>query len=171
MALRASDGFYDGAPQIPQLRDRFINIATAKVATSAYEAFDIGVLKTDKDFVVVNGDRAITEAKYKVQELARRGYTQPIQREDITVLGRTALGAMYAGTESFFIGNYATEHDKKIANKVAWVMCGGDLTGSQQVSEQYLLDLEREAFLSLLGERKTLERMEHILKTGKPLRN
>lgn len=171
MTLRASDGFYDGAPQIPQLRDRFINIATAKVATSAYEAFDIGVLKADKDFVVVNGDRAITEAKYKVLELARKGYTQPILREDITVLGRTALGAMYAGTESFFIGNYATEHDKKIANKVAWVMCGGDLTGAQQVSEQYLLDLEREAFLSLLGERKTLERMEHILKTGKPLRN
>lgn len=171
MTLRASDGYYDGAPQIPQLRDRFINIATAKVATSAYEAFDIGVLKADKDFVVVNGDRAITEARYKVLELARKGYTQPIPREDITVLGRTALGAMYAGTESFFIGNYATEHDKKIANKVAWVMCGGDLTGSQQVSEQYLLDLEREAFLSLLGERKTLERMEHILKTGKPLRN
>lgn len=171
MTLRASDSYYDGDPQIPQLRDRFVNIATAKVATSAHEAFDIGVLNPAKDFVVVNGDRAITEAKYKVLELAGKGYTQPIEREDITVLGRTALGAMYAGTEGFFIGKYATEHDKKIANKVAWVMCGGDLTGAQQVSEQYLLDLEREAFLSLLGERKTLERMEHILKTGKPLRN
>ena len=171
LVLRASDQYYEGDPQIPRLRDYFVNIATAKVATSAAEAFDMHVLVHSKDQYVVNGDRAITEAKNKVLELDRKGYTQPIQRDDITVLGRTALGAFYAGTEAFFLGNYATEHDKKIANKLAWVMCGGDLTGAQKVTEQYLLDLEREAFLSLLGEKKTLERMEAILKTGKPLRN
>lgn len=171
LVLRASDQYYDGDPQIPRIRDYFVNIATAKVATSAAQGFEIGVLDPAKDQYVVNGDRAITEAKNKILELDRKGYTQPIQRDDITVLGRTALGAMYAGTEAFFLGNYATEHDKKIANKLAWVMCGGDLTGSQKVTEQYLLDLEREAFLSLLGEKKTLERMQSILKTGKPLRN
>lgn len=169
--LRASDYYKADGTKIPELRDRFINIATAKVATSAHEAFEIGIGSYIKDSIAVNGDRLISTAKNKVIELANNGYTQPVMRNDITVLGRSALGAMYAGTESFFIGNYASEHDRKIANKLAWVMAGGDLTGEQKVSEQYLLDLEREAFLSLLGESKTLERIQHLLKTGKPLRN
>lgn len=169
--VRTSDSFYSGDPQLPTLQERFTTIATAKVATSAHEAFDIGVLHHDKDEIVVNADRVISEAKRKVLELNNDGYIQKAQRSDITVLGRTALGAMYAGIEAFGVSNFASEHDQKIARKLAFVMAGGDLTQPTQVTEQYLLDLEREAFLSLLGERKTLERIQHILKTGKPLRN
>ena len=169
--VRASDSFYEGDPQLPQLIERFTTIATAKVATSAHEAFEIGVLHHDKDEVVVNADRVISEAKRKVLEMHNDGYIQRPQRNDIKVLGRTALGALYAGVEAFGVSNYASEHDQKIARKLAFVMAGGDLTQPTLVTEQYLLDLEREAFLSLLGERKTLERIQHILKTGKPLRN
>lgn len=169
--VRTSDGFYNGDPQLPKLQERFTTIATAKVATSAMEAFAIGMLHSDKDISVINIDLQISTAKQKVLELANAGYTQKNRREDILVLGKTALGTLYAGAEAFFIGNYATEHDKKIARKLAFVMCGGDLSQPTLVSEQYLLDLEREAFLSLLGEKKTLERIQSILKTGKPLRN
>ena len=169
--VRVSDGFYQGDPQLPALQERFTTIATAKVATSAHEAFEIGVLHSDKDEVVVNDKRLIAEAKRKVLELSADGYSQRPQRDDILVLGRTALGALYSGVEAFGIGAYASEHDQKIARKLAFVMAGGDLTQPSYVTEQYLLDLEREAFLSLLGERKTLERIQHILKTGKPLRN
>ena len=169
--VRVSDGFYPGDPKLPALQERFTTIATAKVATSALEAFDIGVLHDDKDEMVINADRLIATAKEKVLELSREGYTQGVPRDDIEVMGRTGLGALYSGVEAFGVGNYASEHDQKIARKLAFVMCGGDLSESTRVTEQYLLDLEREAFLSLLGERKTLERMQHILKTGKPLRN
>ncbi|MDG1724638.1 MAG: 3-hydroxyacyl-CoA dehydrogenase/enoyl-CoA hydratase family protein [Bacteroidia bacterium] len=169
--LRTSDGFTTIDPQLPALQDRFTTIATAKVATSAHEAFEIGVMHKDKDEVVVNGHRLIAEAKRKVIELANDGYVQKPQREDILVLGRTALGALYSGIESFGISNYASEHDQLISRKLAFVMAGGDFTQPTQVTEQYLLNLEREAFLSLLGERKTLQRIQHILKTGKPLRN
>jgi 3-hydroxyacyl-CoA dehydrogenase len=169
--LRTSDGFTNIDPQLPTLQDRFTTIATAKVATSAHEAFEIGVMHKDKDEVVVNGQRLISEAKRKVIELANDGYVQKPQRDDILVLGRTALGALYSGIESFGISNYASEHDQLIARKLAFVMAGGDFTQPTQVTEQYLLNLEREAFLSLLGERKTLQRIQHILKTGKPLRN
>jgi 3-hydroxyacyl-CoA dehydrogenase len=154
--LRTSDGFTAIDPQLPALQDRFTTIATAKVATSAHEAFEIGV---------------IAEAKRKVIELSNDGYVQKPERDDILVLGRTALGALYSGIESFGISNYASEHDQLIARKLAFVMAGGDFTQPTQVTEQYLLNLEREAFLSLLGERKTLQRIQHILKTGKPLRN
>jgi 3-hydroxyacyl-CoA dehydrogenase len=169
--VRASDSYYEGDPQLPTLQERFTTIATAKVATSAHEAFKLGLLHHDKDGLVMNIDRQISEAKKKVLELAEAGYTQPVQREDILVLGKTALGALYAGTEAFEISNYASAHDKKIARKLAFVMAGGDLSQPTRVSEQYLLDLEREAFLSLLGEKKTLERIQSILKSGKPLRN
>ncbi|NUM32827.1 MAG: enoyl-CoA hydratase/isomerase family protein [Bacteroidetes bacterium] len=169
--VRTSDSFYDGDPQLPTLQQRFTTIATAKVATSALEAFKNGILHHDKDLYVVNVDMQLSTAKQKVLELARNGYTQKTQRSDILVLGRTGLGTLYAGAEAFYISNYATEYDKKIARKLAFVMCGGDLSQPTLVSEQYLLDLEREAFLSLLGEKKTLERIQSILKTGKPLRN
>jgi 3-hydroxyacyl-CoA dehydrogenase len=169
--VRTSDSFYNGDPQLPTLQERFTTIAQAKVATSGFEAFELGYLHHDKDKVVINQDRLIAEAKQKVIDLYDVGYTQPAQRDDILVLGKTALGAMYAGVEAFEIGNYATAHDKKIARKLAFVMSGGDLSEPTRVSEQYLLDLEREAFLSLLGEKKTLERIQSILKTGKPLRN
>mgnify|MGYP006267661481 FL=1 len=169
-ALRASDAFFEGDVQIPTLIDKFRNIALANVATSAPQAFDYGYLLPKKDEVVINTQRNIAEAKAKVLELAE-GYTQPLQREDVTVLGRGGLAALYAAANELRLGNYASEHDIKIAHKVAWVLCGGDLTGEQQVSEQYLLDVEREAFLSLCGEQKTLERIQHMLQTNKPLRN
>ncbi|MBK7335065.1 MAG: 3-hydroxyacyl-CoA dehydrogenase/enoyl-CoA hydratase family protein [Saprospirales bacterium] len=169
-ALRLSDSFFDGDVQIPSLVEKFRVIATAQVSTSAYEAFKYGYLQPKKDLVEINTPRNIARAKEKVLELAL-GYTQPIQREDIQVLGRGGLGALYIAANELYLGRYATEHDIKIAKKVAWVLCGGDLTAPQQVSEQYLLDLEREAFLSLCGEPKSLERMQYILQNGKPLRN
>ena len=169
--VRTSDSFYAGDPQLPKLIERFQTIATAKVATSGHEAFEIGVMHHDKDEVVVNGARVITEAKRKVIELHNDGYVQKPQRDDILVLGRTALGALYSGVEAFGISGYASEHDMLIGRKLAYVMAGGDLTQPTKVTEQYLLNLEREAFLSLLGQRKTLERIQHMLKTGKPLRN
>ena len=168
-AVRASDEFKEGEVQIPTLIERFKTIAMASVATSAHEAYGHGYLNA-KDDVVVNKDRNIAEAKQKVLELAE-GYTQPIPREDVLVLGRTGLAALYIAANELRLGNYATEHDITIAKKVAWVLCGGDLTGEQRVSEQYLLDLEREAFLSLCGQQKTLERIQHMLQTNKPLRN
>ncbi len=169
--VSASDSFYQGDPMLPTLQNRFTTIAQAKVSTSGVEAFELGYLHRDKDKVVVNQDRLIAEAKQRVLDLVDDGYTQKTQRDDILVLGRTALGALYAGVEAFQIGNYASEHDRKIARKLAWVMCGGDLSEPTRVSEQYLLDLEREAFLSLLGEKKTLERIQSVLKGGKVLRN
>jgi len=169
-ALRTSSRFFAGDVQIPTLIEQFTTIALAKVATSAHQAFHYGYLLPERDSVVLNRDRNISEAKAKVLELAV-GYTQPIPRQDITVLGRQGLAALYTAANELRLGNYASEHDIKIAHKIAWVLCGGDLTGTQQVSEQYLLDLEREAFLSLAGEAKTQERIQHMLKTNKPLRN
>ncbi len=171
LVLRASDSYYVGDPQLPILQEKFVAIATAKVATSAHEAFGMGILDRKRDSIVVNTSRQIAEAKAKALELYEMGYTQPIQRKDIEVLGRTGLGALYSGAAAFNIGKYATEHDMLIAKKLAYVMCGGDLSEKTKVSEQYLLDLEREAFLQLLGERKTLERIQSILTSGKPLRN
>ena len=167
-ALRASSSFSPQDTMVPKISDRFTNIATAKVATSAHEGFNIGVLDPMKDFVVVNQDRAIAEAKQKVIDLFEAGYTKPAERNDIMVLGRTGLAALYAG---FQVGKYASEHDALISRKIAYVLCGGDLSQPTQVSEQYLLDLEREAFLSLCGEKKTLERIQSILTSGRPLRN
>ena len=155
--------------KVNHLRDYFMNIATAKVATSAYEAKNMGIVR-DQDVIVVNTDRQIAEAKKQAILLAEAGYTQPV-REKIRVLGREAMGMFYVGTDSMVAGNFATDHDRLIANKLGYVMTGGNLSESTEVSEQYLLDLEREAFLSLCGERKTLERIQHMLKTGKPLRN
>ncbi|MBL0309885.1 MAG: enoyl-CoA hydratase/isomerase family protein [Bacteroidetes bacterium] len=171
MALRASDAYYNGDPMIPQLAEKFQAIATAKVATSGFEAFNIGVLDKKKDLVVLNQDRLIAAAKERALELFEQGYVQKSQRTDITVLGKTGLGALYAGIAAFNIGGYASEHDMKIAKKIAYVLCGGDLSSISKVSEQYLLDLEREAFLSLCAEKKTLERIQSILTSGKPLRN
>ncbi|MCB0556646.1 MAG: 3-hydroxyacyl-CoA dehydrogenase/enoyl-CoA hydratase family protein, partial [Phaeodactylibacter sp.] len=169
-ALRASNQFFEGDVQIPTLVEKFKAIALASVATSAPEAFQFGYLLPQKDSVVLNRNRNIAEAKKKVLELAP-GYTQPIPRTDVTVLGRQGLAALYTAANELRLGNYASEHDIKIAHKIAWVLCGGDLTGAQKVSEQYLLDLEREAFLSLCGEKKTQERIQHMLQTNKPLRN
>jgi 3-hydroxyacyl-CoA dehydrogenase len=170
-AVRLSDEISrEGDVQIPRLIDKFKTIATAQVATSAYEAFNYGYLLPQKDSVVHNAARNISEAKKKVLELAN-DYVKPIPRKDVYVLGRTGLGALYIAAHSLQLGHYATEHDIKIAKKVAYVLCGGDLTSPQTVSEQYLLDIEREMFLSLCGEQKTLERIQFMLENGKPLRN
>tara|TARA_R110002126_G_scaffold124451_4_gene266516 strand:- start:20655 stop:23060 length:2406 start_codon:yes stop_codon:yes gene_type:complete len=171
MALRASDTFRKGDVQLNVLQENFLTIGTAKVATSAYEAFDLGLLQKGKDVVVVNKDRQIAEAKKHAILMAEAGYTQPIARKDVLVLGKQALGAFMVATDSMQASRFISEHDQKIANKLAYVMAGGDLSEPTKVSEQYLLDIEREAFLSLCTERKTLERIQHMLKTGKPLRN
>ncbi|SFN75615.1 3-hydroxyacyl-CoA dehydrogenase [Bizionia echini] len=171
MALRASDTFKKGDVQLNTLQEYFLTIGMAKVSTSAYEAFDMGVLQHGKDVVVVNKDRQIAVAKQHAKIMADMGYTQPVKRTDVKVLGKQALGMFLVGTDSMEDSNYISEHDMKIANKLAYVMAGGDLSEPTLVSEQYLLDLEREAFLSLCTERKTLERIQHMLKTGKPLRN
>ena len=171
MALRAQDTFKKGDVELNTLQDYFLTIGMAKVATSAYEAFDMGVLQKGKDIVVVNKDRQIATAKAHARLMADAGYTQPVKRKDIKVLGKQALGMFLVGTDSMEAGHYISEHDKKIAKKLAYVMAGGDLSEPSYVSEQYLLDLEREAFMSLTTERKTLERLEHMIKKGKPLRN
>ena len=169
-ALRASDQFFEGDVMIPTLIEKFKTIALAAVSTSAHEGFKHGYLLPERDEVVLNVRRNIGDAKQKVLQLSDN-YTQPLPRKDITVLGRTGLAALYAAANELYLGRYASEHDIKIAHKVAWVLCGGDLTGLQQVSEQYLLDIEREAFLSLCGEAKTLERVQYMLQNNRPLRN
>lgn len=171
MTLRAADTFKPGDVELNVLREYFLAIGMAKVSTSAYEAYDLGYFQKGKDIVVVNKDRLIAEAKKHALLLAEAGYTKPIERTDIKVLGKQALGMFLVGTDQMVAGNYISEHDQKIANKLAYVMAGGDLSEPTFVSERYLLDLEREAFLSLCTERKTLERIQFMLQKGKPLRN
>ncbi|MBP7172735.1 MAG: 3-hydroxyacyl-CoA dehydrogenase/enoyl-CoA hydratase family protein [Cloacibacterium sp.] len=169
-ALRTSKEFVSDDVKNNRMRDAFMNIAMAKVATSAYEAFDMGILQKHKDIVVVNKNRQIAEAKKVAKLMAEQGYTQPIEQK-VKVLGNGALGMFLVGTDQMVTGKYISEHDKKIADKLAYVMVGGNLSEPTEVSEQYLLNLEREAFLQLCGERKTLERIQYMLQNGKPLRN
>ncbi|WP_025664851.1 3-hydroxyacyl-CoA dehydrogenase/enoyl-CoA hydratase family protein [Aquimarina megaterium] len=171
MALRASDTFKKNDVELNVLQEHFLTIGMAKVSTSAYEAYDTNILQKGKDIVVVNKDRQIATAKAHAKLMAEQGYTQPVKRKDVKVLGKQALGMFLVGTDSMEASKYISEHDHKIANKLGYVMAGGDLSEPTLVTEQYLLDLEREAFLSLCTERKTLERIEHMLKKGKPLRN
>lgn len=170
-ALRASDEFKDGQIEQNILKDRFLTIGLAKVSTSGEEAFELGYLQQGKYGISLNRNRLIADAKAKAIALADAGYVQPVRRKDIKVLGRSGLGMVYAGANSMKSGNYISEHDQKISQKLGYVMCGGDLSAPTLVTEQYLLDLEREAFLSLCGEKKTLERIQSILTKGKPLRN
>ena len=170
-ALRLSDETFEGDIELPSLRNKFLTIGMAKVSTSAAEAFDLGFYKKGRDKFVVNQDRQIAEAKTAVLDMANAGYTRPVERKNIRVLGRQGLGMVYAGAYTMYSGKYISEHDKLISEKLGYVLCGGDLSNKTLVSEQYLLNLEREAFLSLLGEKKTLERIQSILTTGKPLRN
>lgn len=169
--LRAADEMHEDEPETITLKNRFLTIATAKVATSAMEGYELGILRKGLDEVVMNQGRRVAEAKKSVIEIYDSGYVTPVPRKDIKVLGRTALGALYAGINGMWRGGYATDHDSLVGRKLAYVMCGGDLSEPTLVSEQYLLDLEREAFLSLCGERKTLERIQSVLKGGKPVRN
>jgi 3-hydroxyacyl-CoA dehydrogenase len=169
--LRAADEMHEDEPETITLKNRFLNIATAKVATSAHEGYGIGVFRKGLDEVVMNQGRRIAAAKRGVLDLYESGYVQPVQRSDVKVLGQSALGTLFAGINGMWRAGYATDHDALVARKLAYVMCGGDLSEPQLVSEQYLLDLEREAFLSLTGEKKTLERIQSVLKSGRPVRN
>ncbi len=167
---RVSDSIEDGDIELNSLQNALMNIATAKVATSAQEAREMGILRSF-DQVSMNRDRQIADAKLAVLELADAGYTMPQQAKNIKVQGRSGLALFMAGLSGMKMGRYISEHDMKVSMKIANIMCGGDLTSPQEVSEQYLLDLEREAFVSLTGEKKTLERIQAILTGGKPLRN
>ncbi len=170
LTLRTAAKYEDGEPEYNLLRNTYMTISTAKVSTSAAEAFDLGFMRRG-DEIVVNTNRVIAAAKAAALEMADAGYTQPVPKTNIKVHGRGALGMFKTGVYAMQQGNYISTHDQLIADKLAYVMCGGDLSSATEVSEQYLLDLEREAFLSLCGERKTLERIQSILTTGKPLRN
>jgi 3-hydroxyacyl-CoA dehydrogenase len=170
-ALRLSDELIEGDIETNNFRDRFLTIGQAKVSTSAYEAFEYGYLKKGRDVVVVSQNRLLAEAKQHCLQMADEGYVQPVQRKDIRVLGKQALGLGYVGANTMYSGNYISEHDVKISQKLAYVLAGGDLSQPTIVSEDYLLGLEREAFVSLCTERKTLERIQSILTGGKVLRN
>ncbi|MHC8948473.1 3-hydroxyacyl-CoA dehydrogenase/enoyl-CoA hydratase family protein [Sphingobacterium hungaricum] len=170
-ALRASDEYREDQIVQNTLKDRFLTIGQAKVSTSAVEAYELGYLQKGKFAITMNRKRLLADAKEKALELADAGYTQPAHRTDIKVLGNSGLGIVYAGANSMRSGNYISDHDQKISEKLGWVMCGGNLSQPTEVSEQYLLDLERKTFLELCTERKTLERIQHMLTTGKALRN
>lgn len=170
-AKRLSDELKEGDIKINRLRERFLTVGQAKVSTSAYEAFDLGYLRDGIDEVVVSRDYHLTRAKRAAIELAEKGYVAPKREKNVTVVGQEGLGIVYVGANSMLSGNYISEHDRLISEKLGFVLCGGDLSENTVVSEQYLLDLERKAFLELCRERKTLERLESLVKNGKILRN
>ena len=170
MAKRASESYFSGDIQLPTIKERYLNIGMAKVATSAEEALELDLLIRNRDKVTIGINNLITDAKSSALTLANQGYTKPIEKK-IKALGKEGLGMFIVGAHSMHAAGYITEHEKLMSEKLAYAICGGDLSSPTLVSEQYLLDLEREAFLSLCGERKTLERIEHMLKNGKPLRN
>ena len=171
MALRFSDEIKQGDMRINRFRDKFLTVGQAKVSTSGHEAFELGFLRNGIDEVIVSKAHQIAYAKKACVQLASKGYNQPAPRKDIKVLGNEGLGIVYVGADSMLSGNYMSEHDLKISEKLGYVLCGGDLSEITEVSEKYLLDLERKAFVELCAERKTLERIQSLLQTGKILRN
>jgi len=170
-ALRASDEMKEGDIRLNVLRNRFLTVGQAKLATSAEEAFELGYLSREKDEVCVSRAHQLMRAKEVCLNFHHAGYTAPQERKDITILGNEGLGIVYAGASSMKSGNYISEHDQLISEKLGFVMCGGDLSAPTKVSEQYLLDLERKAFLELCMQRKSLERMQSLINSGKILRN
>ncbi len=174
-AVRAAAALRDGGRSesvelMEALRRNFESIAMAKVSTSAQEARHMAYL-TPADGITMNRDRLLLEAKEVARDLARAGYAAPLPRTDIPAPGRNFLANFKLAVYTMREGEFISDHDVKVANRVAHVLCGGEITPGTPVSEQYLLDLEREAFLSLCGEKKTQERIAFTLKTGKPLRN
>jgi 3-hydroxyacyl-CoA dehydrogenase len=170
-AKRLSDELNAGDIKINRLREKFLTVGQAKVSTSAYEAFDLGYLREGIDEIVVSRDHQLARAKEAAIELADKGYVAPKKGKNVTVLGQEGLGIVYVGANSMLSGNYMSEHDGVISEKLGYVLCGGDLSENTVVSEQYLLDLERKAFVELCMQRKTLERLESLVKNGKILRN
>jgi 3-hydroxyacyl-CoA dehydrogenase len=170
--LRLSDELRDGDIRTNAFTNRFLTIGQAKVSTSAYEAFDLGYLRKGIDEVIVSRQHQLSYAKKVALSMVEKGYTQPAPRNDIKVLGKEAMGLVYVGADSMFTGNYMSEHDKLIAEKLGFVLAGGNISMAlTQVSEQYLLDIERKAFLELCSQKKTLERMQSLITSGKILRN
>ena len=170
LALRASNKFFEGDVKIPTLLDHFKTIATATISTSAREAYNLGFLEEGRDHVCCNVQRNIGEAKKKVLQISFN-YVPPSVRNDIEVLGRTGLSVLYSAINEFHLGGYMSDYDVVIARQIASIITGGDLTSPQKVTEKYLLDLEREGMLTLLGNQKTLDRIQYLLMNNKPLRN
>lgn len=170
-ALRTSDAMKEGDIRINTLRNKFLTVGQAKVSTSAKEAFELGYLREGVDEIIVSRDQQLAYAKSACLLMAQKGYAMPPKRKDIKVLGKEGIGIVYVGAHSMKSGNYISEHDQLISQKLGTVMCGGELSQITEVDEQYLLDLERRAFIELCAERKTLERMQSLLQTGKILRN
>lgn len=173
MLIRATEGISSNDPgdYLPGLAKAFETVGMAKIGTSAHESVRYGYLRPAQTTILVQGARRLDVAKAKVLELASRGYVAPQMRTEIPAVGSAGLAAIKVQLHVMREGGYISEHDQRIGSKLAYVLCGGDFSGLQRVSEQYILDLEREAFLSLCGEAKTVARIEHMLKTGKPLRN
>jgi len=167
---RLAEELTEGDVVTNQFRNRFLTIGQAKVSTSAYEAFELGYLRWGIDEIVMNRELQLKHAKNAALLMYEKGYTQPIS-EKFLAQGSSLMGLVNVGANSMLAGNYISEHDQHISKKLGWVMCGGDISEPTMVTEQYLLDLERKVFLELCMQRKTLERIESILKTGKILRN
>ena len=170
MARRISLGLQAGDPELNRLQNGFMNIAMAKVSESAVQAFDLGYLQKG-DRISMNRRYQLADARNLALSLAENGYTKPVKSKDIRVMGRAGMAGIMAGIHAMELAGKISAHDRKVVEKLNYVINGGDLSRPQEVSEQYLLDLEREAFLSLCGERKTLERMQSLLKGGKIIRN
>ncbi|HET7871519.1 MAG TPA: 3-hydroxyacyl-CoA dehydrogenase, partial [Terriglobales bacterium] len=178
MLLRAIDsaeavrpgGRGESVEMVEAMKRAFETIAMAKVSMSAEEARGLGFL-SEGDQVTMNRERVLADAKQRALDLARAGYKPPVPRTDIPAPGESMLAPLKLGVHLMLQGEYISDHEVKIGTKVAEVLCGGAVSPGTPVSEQYLLDLEREAFKSLCGERKTQERIQYTLKTGKTLRN
>ncbi len=164
------DGRGESVETLEAMKKTFETIATAKVATSAHEARGLGFL-SDSDRITMNRERVLSESKARALELVRAGYEPPVMRTDIPAPGENILAALKMGVYLMRQGEFISDHEHKLGNKIAEVICGGNVTSGTPISEQYLLDLEREAFKSLCGEKKTQERIQYTLKTGKTLRN
>ena len=171
MALRFSEGLKQGDMRINRFRDNFLTIGQAKVSSSASEAIELGFLRKGIDEIIISRKNQIAYAKEMCLKLHEKGYVQKNMRKDITVLGQEGLGIVYAGANSMTSGNYMSKHDQVISEKLGYVLAGGDLSQLTEVSEKYLLDIERRAFLELCSEKKTLERIQSLLQKGKILRN
>lgn len=171
-ALRLGDELQSGDVRTNAFLNKYLSIGQAKVSTSAYEAFDLGYLRKGVDEVIVSRAHQLAYAKDVALQMANKGYTQPAPRNDVKILGNEAMGLVYVGADGFTEGHYMSEYDKLIAEKLGWVMAGGEISEPLTlVSEQYLLDLERKAFLELCMQRKTLERIQSLITSGKILRN
>jgi 3-hydroxyacyl-CoA dehydrogenase len=164
------DGRGESVELLEAMKKAFETIAMAKVATSAHEARGLGLL-SDSDNITMNRERVLSDAKARALALARSSYEAPVMRNDLPAPGENILATLKLGVYMMRQGDYISDHEVKIGNKVAEVLCGGNVTPGTPVSEQYILDLEREAFKSLCGEKKTQERIQYTLKTGKTLRN